>query len=133
MNKRERLLSTLLDKDFSQEKAKILDTTVRFILSDMGKMYIDFWNTEGPGVMVFQPTSQERSMFYWTLQEIHSASFNLSNSLALIKYSATHLNLLLRDNSACGNLPQIVSGCMLAKAIRSLLARVKLELASSSS
>lgn len=73
MNKRERLLSTLLDKDFSQEKAKILDTTVRFILSDMGKMYIDFWNTEGPGVMVFQPKSQERSMFYWTLQEIHSA------------------------------------------------------------
>lgn len=73
MNKRERLLSTLLDKNFSQEKAKILDTTVRFILSDMGKMYIDFWNTEGPGVMVFQPTSQERSMFYWTLQEIHSA------------------------------------------------------------
>lgn len=73
MNKRERLLSTLLDKDFSQEKAKILDTTVRFILSDMGKMYINFWNTEGPGVMVFQPTSQERSMFYWTLQEIHSA------------------------------------------------------------
>ncbi len=73
MNKRERLLSTLLDKDFSQEKAKILDTTVRFILSDMGKMYIDFWNTEGPGVMVFQPTSQERSMFYWTLQEIHAA------------------------------------------------------------
>ena len=73
MNKRERLLSTLLDKDFSQEKAKILDTTVRFILSDMGKMYIDFWNAEGPGVMVFQPTSQERSMFYWTLQEIHSA------------------------------------------------------------
>jgi hypothetical protein len=73
MNKRERLLSTLLDKDFSQEKAKILDTTVRFILSDMGKMYIDFWNAEGPGVMVFQPTSQERSMFYWKLQEIHSA------------------------------------------------------------
>lgn len=73
MNKRERLLSTLLDKDFSQEKAKILDATVRFILSDMGKMYINFWNTEGPGVMVFQPTSQERSMFYWTLQEIHSA------------------------------------------------------------
>jgi len=73
MNKRERLLSTLLDKDFSQEKAKILDTTVRFILSDMGKLYIDFWNTEGPGVMVFQPKSQERSMFYWTLQEIHSA------------------------------------------------------------
>ena len=73
MNRRERLLSILLDKDFSQEKAKILDTTVRFILSDMGKMSIDFWNTEGPGVMVFQPTSQERSMFYWTLQEIHSA------------------------------------------------------------
>jgi len=100
MNKRERLLSTLLDKDFSQEKVKILDATVRFILSDMGKMYIDFWNTEGPGVMVFQPTSQERSMFYWTLQEIHSAketcehenNDDLSESLRRIFESAQKIN-----------------------------------------
>ncbi|NBX71403.1 hypothetical protein EBQ91_00615 [bacterium] len=100
MNKRERLLSTLLDKDFSQEKAKILDTTVRFILSDMGKMYIDFWNTEGPGVMVFQPTSQERSMFYWTLQEIYLAketceqenNDDLAESLRRIFESAQKIN-----------------------------------------
>lgn len=100
MNKRERLLSTLLDKDFSQEKAKILDATVRFILSDMGKMYIDFWNTEGPGVMVFQPTSQERSMFYWTLQEIYSAketceqenNDDLAESLRRIFESAQKIN-----------------------------------------
>jgi hypothetical protein len=31
------------------------------------------WEAEGPGVMVFQPNSQERSMFFWTLEEIHSA------------------------------------------------------------
>jgi hypothetical protein len=100
MNRRERLLSTLLDKDFSQEKAKILDTTICFILSDMGKMYIDFWNTEGPGVMVFQPTSQERSMFYWTLQEIYLAKEtceqddkgDLAESLRRIFKSAQKIN-----------------------------------------
>jgi hypothetical protein len=31
------------------------------------------WDVEGPGVMVFQPQNKERSMFYWTLKEIHSA------------------------------------------------------------
>jgi hypothetical protein len=73
MNRRERLLATLLDKDFSQEKAKIVDSTIRFILNDMGQMYIDFWKNAGPGVMVFQPNSENRSMFYWTLQEINQA------------------------------------------------------------
>ncbi len=117
MNKRERLLSTLLDKDFSQEKAKILDTTVRFILSDMGKMYINFWNTEGPGVMVFQPTSQERSMFYWTLQEIHAAkeaceqesNDDLAESLRRIFESAQKIDpeasagYIIKDNDGIRN------------------------------
>ena len=73
MNRRERLLSTLLDKDFSTEKAKIVDATVRFVLNDMGKMYLEFWKNSGPGVIVFQPDSKNRSMFYWTLQEIYQA------------------------------------------------------------
>jgi len=73
MTKREELLATLLDKDYSPEKAKILDATVRFILGDMGKMYIEFWDKEGPGIMIFQPMLKDKSMFYWTLAELHSA------------------------------------------------------------
>jgi hypothetical protein len=50
----------------------MLDTTMRLILGDMGEMYIKFWETEGPGVMCFQPDS-DRSMFFLTLEEIHAA------------------------------------------------------------
>jgi len=73
MTRREDLLANLLDKDYSPEKAKILDTTVRFVLGDMGQMYLEFWDKEGPGVMVFQPQLEDRSMFYWTLGELHEA------------------------------------------------------------
>lgn len=73
MTKREELLTNLLDKDYSPEKAKILDTTVRFILGDMAKIYLKFWDKEGPGIMIFQPQLEDRSMFYWTLEELHGA------------------------------------------------------------
>jgi hypothetical protein len=73
MTRREELLTNLLDKDYSPEKAKILDTTVRFILGDMAKIYLKFWDKEGPGIMIFQPQLEDRSMFYWTLEELHGA------------------------------------------------------------
>jgi hypothetical protein len=55
-----------------ETEAKMLDTTMRLILGDMGEMYIKFWETEGPGVMCFQPDS-DRTMFFLTLQELHWA------------------------------------------------------------
>jgi hypothetical protein len=51
----------------------MLDATIKLILGDMGEQYYKMWECEGPGVMVFQPESQERSMFFLTLKEIHSA------------------------------------------------------------
>ena len=56
-----------------KDKAKMLDTTIKFILGDMCGQYLKFWDAEGPGVMVFQPENKERSMFFLTLEEIHSA------------------------------------------------------------
>jgi hypothetical protein len=53
-------------------EARMLDTTMRLILADMGEMYIKFWETEGPGVMCFQPDA-DRTMFFITLEELHSA------------------------------------------------------------
>ena len=56
-----------------ETKAKMLDTTIRFILGDMGQQYIKMWKAEGPGVMVFQPSNKKRSMFFLTLEELNAA------------------------------------------------------------
>lgn len=72
MDRREKLLLSILGKEPDLNKVKMLDTTVKIILGDMGKQYCKFWDTEGPGVMCFQP-NQKRSMFFMTLKEMHSA------------------------------------------------------------
>ena len=73
MNRREQLISKTLSPSMDEKEVKMLDTTMRLILGDMGEMYVQFWSTEGPGVMCFQPESKDRSMFYMTLEELHSA------------------------------------------------------------
>ena len=72
MNRREKLISQTLSPSMDENEAKMLDTAMRLILSDMGKMYSKFWETEGPGVLCFQPDS-ERTVFFLTLEELHSA------------------------------------------------------------
>ena len=72
MNRREQLISKTLSPSMDEKEAKMLDTTMRLILGDMGEMFIKFWQTEGPGVMCFQPDS-ERTMFFLTLEELHTA------------------------------------------------------------
>jgi hypothetical protein len=73
MNRREKLLASVIGPELDDTKAKMVDTTIKLILGDMGQHYHKMWEVEGPGVMVFQPQNKERSMFYWTLKEIHSA------------------------------------------------------------
>jgi hypothetical protein len=72
MNRREKLISQTLSPSMDENEAKMLDTTMRLILSDMGKMYAQFCDAEGPGVLCFQPDS-ERTVFFLTLEELHSA------------------------------------------------------------
>lgn len=73
MNRREKLIAQAIGPDLDETKVRMLDATVRVILGDMGQQYCKMWEAEGPGVMVFQPENKERSMFFWTLKEIHSA------------------------------------------------------------
>jgi hypothetical protein len=73
MNRREKLIAQAIGPDMDDTRVKMLDVTVRLILGDMGQHYCKLWEAEGPGVMVFQPKNKERSMFFWTLKEIHSA------------------------------------------------------------
>lgn len=73
MNRREKLIASVIGPELDDTKAKMLDTTLKLILGDMGQMFAKFWEVEGPGVMCFQPEQVERSMFYLTLKELHSA------------------------------------------------------------
>lgn len=73
MNRREKLIASVVGPELDKTKTRMLDATVKLILGDMGQQYFKMWQLEGPGVMVFQPENKERSMFYWTLKEIHSA------------------------------------------------------------
>ena len=73
MKKREQLIASVIGPDLDATKAKMLDATIKLILGDMGQQYFKMWECEGPGVMVFQPENKERSMFFLTLKEIHSA------------------------------------------------------------
>lgn len=72
MNRRERLLASVIGPELDATKTKMLDATIKLILGDMGQHYLQLWDSEGPGVMCFQP-SDERSMFFLTLKELHAA------------------------------------------------------------
>ena len=73
MNRREKLIASVIGPEMDATKARMLDATIKLILGDMGQQYCKMWEHEGPGVMVFQPTNKERSMFFLTLKELHSA------------------------------------------------------------
>jgi len=73
MKKREQLIASVIGPEMDATKARMLDATIKLILGDMGQQYCKMWEHEGPGVMVFQPTNKERSMFFLTLKELHSA------------------------------------------------------------
>jgi hypothetical protein len=73
MDRREKLIASVIGPELDEKKAKMLDATIKLILGDMGEQYCKMWEIEGPGVMVFQPRNKERSMFFWTLKELHTA------------------------------------------------------------
>lgn len=73
MNRREKLVASVIGPDLDETKTKMLDATIKLVLGDMGQQYCKMWDVEGPGVMVFQPEDKGRSMFFWTLKEIHAA------------------------------------------------------------
>ncbi len=76
MNRREKLISQTLSSSMNEGESKMLDATMRLILGDMGKRYVQFWATEGPGVLCFQPNS-ERTVFFLTLEELHAVQESL--------------------------------------------------------
>lgn len=82
MDRREKLLRSVVGKDLEGNSSRYADATVKLILGDMGKYFVKFWKEEGPGCMVFQPNNSERSMFWLTLEELHKAREQESGELA---------------------------------------------------
>ena len=80
MNRREKLIASVIGPEMDETKVKMLDATVRLILGDMGQQYCKFWAAEGPGVLVFQPKNKERQTFFLTLEKIHKAQEECENN-----------------------------------------------------
>ena len=81
MSRREDLIKAVCGKNLDGNSARYADATIKLILGDMGKYFLKFWKAEGPGVMVMEPKS-ERSMFWLTLEELHSASEKSDDELS---------------------------------------------------
>ena len=56
MNRRERLIASVIGEDMDPQKAAFLETTIKFILADQGEQYVKYWNLKGPGVMRLNAT-----------------------------------------------------------------------------
>jgi len=68
MNRRERLIASVIGEDMDPQKATFLDTTIKFILADQGEQYLKFWDLKGPGVMRLNATQQTDS--WCTLEDL---------------------------------------------------------------
>ena len=68
MNRREQLIASVVGPELDQTKVRMLDATLKLILGDMGQHYFKMWECEGPGVMVFQPDTVDRTMFFFDTQ-----------------------------------------------------------------
>ena len=68
MNRRERLIASVIGEDMDPQKAAFLDTTIKFILADHGEQYLKFWDLKGPGVMRLNATQQTDS--WCTLEDL---------------------------------------------------------------
>lgn len=77
--RREDLIKSLLIANPTDEQRKMLDLVVERILFDMSDFYEKFFTLQGPGVVVYIPTSEDNSMFYMTTQEMMNALNDFSN------------------------------------------------------
>ena len=68
MNRRERLIASVIGEDMDPQKAAFLDTTIKFILADQGQQYLKFWDLKGPGVMRLNATQETDS--WCTLEDL---------------------------------------------------------------
>jgi hypothetical protein len=63
-SRRTKLIEQVLSSGPGDQSAQSLETVIKLILGDMGEFYYKFHQSDGPGVIVFQPKSKDASMFF---------------------------------------------------------------------
>ena len=47
MDRREKLIASVIGPEMDETKAKMLDATIKLVLGDMGQQYCKMWELEG--------------------------------------------------------------------------------------
>ena len=69
-DRRQQLIKKLLKANPSENEEKMATLIIERILADMADFYEKFFNTSGPGVIVYSPDNKENSMYYMTTKEL---------------------------------------------------------------
>jgi len=78
-DRKQKLIKKLLKPNPSENEEKMLTLIVERICADMSDFYEKFFNTEGPGVIVYAPDNTENSMYYMTTKELITGLEDLSS------------------------------------------------------
>ena len=78
-DRRKKLIKKLLKANPSENEEKMATLIIERILADMADFYEKFFNTSGPGVIVYSPDNKENSMYYMTTKELITGLEDLSS------------------------------------------------------
>ena len=74
-SRRDKLVKKLMRGVTGKDEATLMKLTVERVCADMCEFYLNFYDNEGPGAMVYVPDSpdEEKSMFYLTVDHLMNA------------------------------------------------------------
>ena len=78
-DRKQKLLKKKLKPNPSETEEKMLTLIIERICADMADFYEKFFNTQGPGVVIYAPDNTENSMYYMSTKELIVALEDLSS------------------------------------------------------
>ena len=78
-DRKQKLIKKLLKPNPSETEEKMLTLIIERICSDMADFYEKFFNTQGPGVVIYAPDNTENSMYYMSTKELITGLEDLSS------------------------------------------------------
>ncbi len=78
-DRKQKLIKKLLKPNPSETEEKMLTLIIERICADMADFYEKFFNTQGPGVVIYAPDNTENTMYYMSTKELIVALEDLSS------------------------------------------------------
>ena len=78
-DRRQKLVKKLLKTNPSENEEKMLTLIIERICADMADFYEKFFNSEGPGVVIYAPDNTQNTMYYMTTKELITGLEDLSS------------------------------------------------------